>query len=243
MTVLSPNALSSDTAWVAAHRKGSFGLKCVSGNSVYLLIGRNYYNGTRPRERYVWDDHRLCPGQHTEQDLSLQLALAAGGLSDEQIFSIRLGTHTMRPGLSCLQALASGDLLVSGLGSLGAFDATFVTVMTELADAGGLPLLCDGALDTTTATGELVFHMFRRCTVRTAMIRNAHSAWRQRGLVASTVATPLGRMRPGTDAQTLTQTAVTSPRSARACAFRARSTVYRPARQDAEDSSKYDRRG
>ena len=90
-----------------------------------------------------------------EQDLSLQLAaLRQAGCPDEQIFlDVASGTHTMRPGLeACLQALASGDLLVVW---------RLVTVMTELGRRQvGFRSLCDGALDTTTATGELVFHLF-----------------------------------------------------------------------------------
>lgn len=100
-----------------------------------------------------------------EQDLSLQLAaLRQAGCPDKQIFlDVASGTHTMRPGLeACLQALASGDLLVVWrLDRLGRSRLHLVTVMTELGRRQvGFRSLCDGALDTTTATGELVFHMF-----------------------------------------------------------------------------------
>ena len=100
-----------------------------------------------------------------EQDLSLQLAaLRQAGCPDEQIFlDVASGTHTMRPGLeACLQALAAGDLLVVWrLDRLGRSMLHLVTVMTELGRRQvGFRSLCDGALDTTTATGELVFHLF-----------------------------------------------------------------------------------
>ena len=80
-----------------------------------------------------------------EQDLSLQLeALQGAGCSAEQIFlDTASGARTSRPGLeACLQVLAPGDTLVVrgrhvGFRSLG-----------------------DGAMDTTTASGELVFHIF-----------------------------------------------------------------------------------
>jgi DNA invertase Pin-like site-specific DNA recombinase len=105
---------------------------------------------------------RVCT---PEQDLSLQLAaLRQASYPDEQIFlDVASGTHTMRPGLeACLQALASGDLLVVWhLDFLGRSMLHLVTVMTELGRRQvGFRSLCDGALDTTTATWELVFHLF-----------------------------------------------------------------------------------
>jgi DNA invertase Pin-like site-specific DNA recombinase len=100
----------------------------------------------------------------TEQDLSLQLdALRQAGCAEEEIFlDVASGTST-RPGLeACLQALTMGDtLVVWRLDRLGRSMLHLVTVIAELGRRQvGFRSLCDGALDTTTATGELVFHMF-----------------------------------------------------------------------------------
>ena len=101
----------------------------------------------------------------TEQDLSLQLdALRQAGCAEEEIFlDVASGTYTTRPGLdACLQALTTGDtLVVWRLDRLGRSMLHLVTVIAELGRRQvGFRSLCDGALDTTTATGELVFHMF-----------------------------------------------------------------------------------
>ena len=100
-----------------------------------------------------------------DQDVSLQLdALRQAGCADDRIFvDVASGTHTTRPGLeACLQALAPGDtLIVWRLDRLGRSMLHLVTVITELGQRQvGFRSLCDGALDTTTATGELVFHIF-----------------------------------------------------------------------------------
>jgi DNA invertase Pin-like site-specific DNA recombinase len=100
-----------------------------------------------------------------EQDLSLQLdALRQAGCAEEQIFlDVASGTYTTRPGLAaCLQAVTAGDtLVVWRLDRLGRSMLHLVTVIAELGHRQvGFQSLCDGALDTTTATGELVFHIF-----------------------------------------------------------------------------------
>jgi DNA invertase Pin-like site-specific DNA recombinase len=100
-----------------------------------------------------------------EQDLSLQLdALHQAGCAEEEIFlDVASGTYTTRPGLeACLQALTMGDtLVVWRLDRLGRSMLHLVTVIAELGRRQvGFRSLCDGALDTTTATGELVFHIF-----------------------------------------------------------------------------------
>ena len=100
-----------------------------------------------------------------EQDVSLQLdALRQAGCAEEQIFlDVASGTYTTRPGLeACLQVVTAGDtLVVWRLDRLGRSMLHLVTVMAELGQRQvGFRSLCDGALDTTTATGELVFHMF-----------------------------------------------------------------------------------
>jgi len=100
-----------------------------------------------------------------DQDVNLQLdALHQAGCTDDQIFlDIASGTCTTRPGLAaCLQALAPGDtLIVWRLDRLGRSMLHLVTVIAELGQRQvGFRSLGDGALDTTTATGELVFHIF-----------------------------------------------------------------------------------
>jgi DNA invertase Pin-like site-specific DNA recombinase len=101
----------------------------------------------------------------SEQDLDLQReALRGAGCSDEQIFwDIASGARTARPGLeACLQALHPGDtLLVWRLDRLGRSMAHLVAVIEELHGRHvGFRSLGDGAIDTTTASGELIFHIF-----------------------------------------------------------------------------------
>jgi DNA invertase Pin-like site-specific DNA recombinase len=100
-----------------------------------------------------------------DQDLQLQIeALQHTGCRDDQIFrDIASGARTARPGLeACLQALAPGDILVVWrLDRLGRSMVHVVTVIDELRRRRvGFRSLCDGAVDTTTASGELVFHLF-----------------------------------------------------------------------------------
>jgi DNA invertase Pin-like site-specific DNA recombinase len=100
-----------------------------------------------------------------DQDLQLQIeALQHAGCRDDQIFrDIVSGARTTRPGLeTCLQALAPGDtLVVWRLDRLGRSMVHLVTVIEELLRRQvGFRSLCDGAIDTTTASGELVFHLF-----------------------------------------------------------------------------------
>lgn len=100
-----------------------------------------------------------------EQDVSLQRdALQRAGCREDQIFlDIASGARTARPGLAaCLQALVSGDtLVVWRLDRLGRSMTHLVTLIEELLRRQiRFRSLCDGALDTTTASGELVFHLF-----------------------------------------------------------------------------------
>jgi DNA invertase Pin-like site-specific DNA recombinase len=97
-----------------------------------------------------------------EQDLSLQLeALQGVGCGAEQIFlDTASGARTARPGLeACLQVLAPGDtLVVWRLDRLGRSMAHLVSLIEELRGRHvGFRSLGDGAIDTTTAAGELVF--------------------------------------------------------------------------------------
>jgi len=101
----------------------------------------------------------------TDQDLSLQLeALRQAGCRDAWIFrDTTSGARTARPGLeACLRALEPGDtLVVWRLDRLGRSMTHLVTVIEALLDRQvGFRALCDGAIDTTSASGELIFHIF-----------------------------------------------------------------------------------
>src|SRR5438128_7390468 len=100
-----------------------------------------------------------------DQDVSLQRdALQQAGCREEHVFlDIASGARTARPGLAaCLQALAPEDtLVVWRLDRLGRSMTHLVTLIDELLRRQiRFRSLCDGALDTTTASGELVFHIF-----------------------------------------------------------------------------------
>ncbi|MEE8292459.1 MAG: recombinase family protein [Candidatus Tectomicrobia bacterium] len=86
------------------------------------------------------------------------------GCRDEQIFLDRVsGARTTRPGLeACLEALAPGDtLVVWRLDRLGRSMAHLVILIEELLERQvRFRSLCDGAIDTTTASGGLVFNIF-----------------------------------------------------------------------------------
>ncbi|MCU0834694.1 MAG: recombinase family protein [Burkholderiales bacterium] len=100
-----------------------------------------------------------------EQDVDLQLdALREAGCRDELIFVDKVsGARTKRPGLdACIDALEPGDtLLVWRLDRLGRSMPHLVTLIQELLEKGvAFRSLRDGAIDTTSASGELVFHIF-----------------------------------------------------------------------------------
>ena len=91
-------------------------------------------------------------------------ALKAQGCPDELIFVDKAsGAKADRPGLTtCLETLQAGDLLlVWRLDRLGRSMAHLVTLVEALQERGiGFRSICDGAIDTTTASGELVFNIF-----------------------------------------------------------------------------------
>jgi DNA invertase Pin-like site-specific DNA recombinase len=100
-----------------------------------------------------------------EQDVALQLeALQKQGCEREWIFVDKAsGTRTQRPGLNaCLESLREGDvLLVWRLDRLGRSMPHLVNLVMELRERGvGFRSICDGMIDTTTASGELVFNIF-----------------------------------------------------------------------------------
>jgi DNA invertase Pin-like site-specific DNA recombinase len=97
------------------------------------------------------------------QDLDLQVReLKAAGC--KQVFTDRVsGSKNERPGLdACLKTLKKGDsLLVWRLDRLGRSMQHLVNVVADLKGRGvGFKSLRDGAIDTTTASGELVFNIF-----------------------------------------------------------------------------------
>lgn len=100
-----------------------------------------------------------------DQDLALQLdALKNEGCKDKHIFTDKIsGATSRRVGLdACLSALKTGDtLLVWRLDRLGRSMPHLVNIVEELRQRGiGFRSICDGAIDTTTASGELVFNIF-----------------------------------------------------------------------------------
>ena len=100
-----------------------------------------------------------------EQDVQLQMdALKQAGCDEDYIFVDKVsGARTDRPGLdACLTMLEPGDtLMVWRLDRLGRSMSHLVTMVEELLSKKiGFRSLCDGAIDTTTASGELVFNIF-----------------------------------------------------------------------------------
>jgi DNA invertase Pin-like site-specific DNA recombinase len=99
------------------------------------------------------------------QDLALQIdALRNHGVANDLIFTDKAsGAKHDRPGLdACFKALCPGDvLLVWRLDRLGRSVRHLVTLIDDLRDRGvGFRSVCDGAIDTTTPSGELIFHVF-----------------------------------------------------------------------------------
>jgi len=100
-----------------------------------------------------------------EQEVQLQLdALLKAGCTKENIFIDHVsGSRANRPGLEkCLNVLQAGDtLLVWRLDRLGRSMPHLVSLVEDLHAKGvGFRSICDGVIDTTTASGELIFNMF-----------------------------------------------------------------------------------
>lgn len=99
----------------------------------------------------------------SDQDMAMQMdELKAVGCS--QIFTDKVsGAKSERPGLEkCLQALDPGDtLFVWRLDRLGRSMVHLVSIVTKMRERGiGFKSLHDGAIDTSTASGELIFNIF-----------------------------------------------------------------------------------
>ncbi len=98
-----------------------------------------------------------------EQNLDLQVkALKAAGC--REIFTDKVsGSRCDRPGLTkALMSLKKGDALyVWRLDRLGRSMPHLVSVITDLKEKGiGFRSIQDGAINTTTASGELIFNLF-----------------------------------------------------------------------------------
>ena len=114
------------------------------------------------------DDSRLVGYARVStggQALDLQLdALQKCGVAKELIFTDKAsGAIRERPGLdACFHVLHRGDvLLVWRLDRLGRSVRHLVTLIDQLQEMGvGSRSVCDGAIDTTTPSGELIFHVF-----------------------------------------------------------------------------------
>ena len=100
-----------------------------------------------------------------DQNLTLQLdALVRHGINKSHIFTDKLsGAKCERPGLTrCLDALQSGDVLVVWrLDRLGRSMRHLITLVEDLRERGiGFRSLNEGAIDTASASGELIFNIF-----------------------------------------------------------------------------------
>jgi DNA invertase Pin-like site-specific DNA recombinase len=99
------------------------------------------------------------------QELQLQIdALLKAGCAKKSIFTDKVsGSKSARPGLDeCLAHLKPGDtLVVWRLDRLGRSVRHLIDVVEDLRERGvGFKSVCDGAIDTTTASGKLIFHIF-----------------------------------------------------------------------------------
>lgn len=100
-----------------------------------------------------------------DQELDLQLdALKQAGCDDANIFHEKVsGAKADRPALdACIAKLEKGDtLLVWRLDRLGRSMPHLVGLVEDLRKRGiGFRSICDGVIDTTSASGELIFNIF-----------------------------------------------------------------------------------
>ena len=141
------------------------------------------------------------------QDLQLQLdALDAAGC--EPVFTDHAsGAKSKRPGLdACVKELKADDtLVVWRLDRLGRSMPHLVGLVEELLYRGvGFRSLQDGHIDTTTAAGELMFHVFSSLAqFERRLIQERTTA----GLTAARARGRLGGRRPITGADARVQAA------------------------------------
>lgn len=100
-----------------------------------------------------------------EQELQLQLdALEQAGCLRSKIFVDKAsGSKAERPGLDkCLTELKAGDtLIVWRLDRLGRSIHHLILLIEDLRQKGiSFKSICDGSIDTSTASGELIFNIF-----------------------------------------------------------------------------------
>ena len=100
-----------------------------------------------------------------DQNLSFQIdALLRFGVQPNDIYTDKIsGAKADRPGLEkCMSSLRPGDtLVVWRLDRLGRSMRHLVTLVEDLRENTiGFKSISDGAIDTTTASGELIFNIF-----------------------------------------------------------------------------------
>lgn len=100
-----------------------------------------------------------------DQDLNSQIdSLKSHGCDEANIFfDIISGVKSKRDGLTnCLSILETGDtLLVWRLDRLGRSISHLINLVEDLGKRGiSFKSISDGAIDTTTASGELIFNIF-----------------------------------------------------------------------------------
>lgn len=100
-----------------------------------------------------------------DQELDLQIDdLKKAGCDEANIYSEKVsGAKSDRPALdACIAQLEKDDtLLVWRLDRLGRSMPHLVTLVEELRERGvGFRSICDGVIDTTSASGELIFNIF-----------------------------------------------------------------------------------
>lgn len=100
-----------------------------------------------------------------DQNLDLQIdSILLAGCKQSAIYIDKAsGAKSDRPNLAkCLNALKENDaLVVWRLDRLGRSMSHLINIVETLNQRGvGFKSLCDGAIDTTTASGELIFNIF-----------------------------------------------------------------------------------
>ena len=100
-----------------------------------------------------------------DQNLDLQIdALLKAGCERSNIFVDKIsGVKSERPGLNqCMETLQESNvLIVWRLDRLGRSMSHLVSIIETLKSKSiGFRSLCDGAINTTTASGELIFNIF-----------------------------------------------------------------------------------
>lgn len=100
-----------------------------------------------------------------EQNLTLQIhSLKDCGCHEKDIFTDKVsGSQAQRPGLdACLESLEKGDtLVVWRLDRLGRSMTHLIRLIEDLRQNGVcFKSICDGVIDTSTASGDLIFNIF-----------------------------------------------------------------------------------